>query len=441
MAKLKTSSGEVDLDIEKSKEEEKLAKLREEFLKITSSTSTQDEQEAKSIKEMEDRVEALYEKKADRTEWLKLADTLGRSIAQFGLAKAGQAAGVAIDPSVLGKPADYEPALTRQGKEYERGMSEARDLKSDLLKASEKRKTSELFPIKEQMETSKSRLSDISKAGLKSEQQDFARLRPTGTLAKHPTTGEPSIVYTYNDREVFDIHTPVPPGVRRYYPSELGSIPGRRTTEAQTEEGFDYSPDQRKYIKEIEKQVDPARKDYNKAILASNQIIKAIEANDKMTPAQLRALLPRLQGEVGNLAQYEQVPYEGVAELLTSAERFLNKYTDQSITLTDVDTQAFSDLITRTRDGIVSAREDITNMYVTRLVDDGIPEGIARRRLGMGVAVGKSKEETAPTQVKITPTQQTVTPSEEEIASAMSANPGLSKDQIIFLLKKRKGAK
>lgn len=73
-----------------------------------------------------------YNAKVNQNEWLDVAQTLGRAVAQFGAANAGMRGGNRADMSNLnmGHPIDYNSRSDRAFREYQQEIGNARDLDS-----------------------------------------------------------------------------------------------------------------------------------------------------------------------------------------------------------------------------------------------------------------------------------------------------------------------
>lgn len=80
------------------------------------------------LKQALDDAKAAYEKKTSQNEWLDVAQTLGRAVAQFGAAQAGQRSGHDMSNLNMGQPIDYNARSDRAFKEYQQDIGGAKDL-------------------------------------------------------------------------------------------------------------------------------------------------------------------------------------------------------------------------------------------------------------------------------------------------------------------------
>lgn len=112
------------------------------------SISPEDREARQRIADLEEKAADLYEKRASRAEWAGLAEQLGRSIAQMGLAQAGARAGTAINPDILPKPTDYGARIEQYGREYERGLTRTGSISKQLGAQIEEKREAEIAPLK-----------------------------------------------------------------------------------------------------------------------------------------------------------------------------------------------------------------------------------------------------------------------------------------------------
>ena len=66
----------------------------------------------------EDQAKQLYQDRANRAEWMGVAERVGNALAKFGTAQAAQKAGVDVSRIQDLPPTDYEAKIDRYGKEY-----------------------------------------------------------------------------------------------------------------------------------------------------------------------------------------------------------------------------------------------------------------------------------------------------------------------------------
>lgn len=82
-----------------------------------------------NLKSALDKAQQMYDKKATTNEWLEVAQTLGRAVAQFGAARAGMAGGNRANMANLdmGAPIDYGARTDRAFREYQQSLRSAGD--------------------------------------------------------------------------------------------------------------------------------------------------------------------------------------------------------------------------------------------------------------------------------------------------------------------------
>jgi hypothetical protein len=89
-----------------------------------------------------------------------------------------------------------------------------------------------------------------------------------------------------------------------------------------------------KFLDRVDK--DPIIKLVDKAVVSAGSIRQLIEARSKLAPSVVEVQMPRLMGEVGNLAQQEQLKWAGSQAWYDKGKRFFKKGWDGRMTEIDV---------------------------------------------------------------------------------------------------------
>lgn len=94
-------------------------------------------QQLKDLSDLQDKAQQLYQERANRNDWLEVAQTLGRAVTQFGAAAAGQKSGMDMSNLPQGAPIDYGGRTDRSLREYLGETGRLAGLRSEALRREE----------------------------------------------------------------------------------------------------------------------------------------------------------------------------------------------------------------------------------------------------------------------------------------------------------------
>lgn len=100
------------------------------------------------------------------------------------------------------------------------------------------------------------------------------------------------------------------------------------------ESGQEFAPnlDQRKAIDEEKKRLDKLTEGAKNQISAANSVLGALDSNSKLALSVVKARMPRVMGEVGNLNQTEQEMWTGSQAWLDRINQYLSTITSSELT-------------------------------------------------------------------------------------------------------------
>jgi hypothetical protein len=101
-----------------------------------------------------DRAEKLYRDREDRVAWASLAETIGTGLLKLGMAQTAKK-GVDLSKIPWEKPTDWEPRLSRYGREYESSLDRTRKEYQDTIAEARQKRGEERDALKEKAEALK----------------------------------------------------------------------------------------------------------------------------------------------------------------------------------------------------------------------------------------------------------------------------------------------
>lgn len=101
-----------------------------------------------------DRAEKLYRDREDRVAWASLAETIGTGLLKLGMAQTAKQ-GVDLSKIQYEKPTDFEPTLSRYGRQYESSLDRARKEYQDTIAEARQKRGEERDALKEKAEALK----------------------------------------------------------------------------------------------------------------------------------------------------------------------------------------------------------------------------------------------------------------------------------------------
>lgn len=160
-----------------------------------------------------------------------------------------------------------------------------------------------------------------------------------------------------------------------------GSAPTSRTAETPLED-FRISKDQAKDRNQVTKFYDTSMKEYKKAANSAKTVLANLMNDNKLTPSIIRTQMPRMFGEVGNLAESEQKVWEGSSYLPTALQRWYRRFADPEKTLTDDDKKQLKQIILQSTKQLEDSANVERNRAINRMYRSGIPTQYSENYLG-----------------------------------------------------------
>ena len=345
-------------------------------LKIAIPEQNTSAQEA--INEMEDRAYALYKKRADRAEWLGLANLLGRAMLRYGMAREGAKAGVDLSQYNLGDPFDVAGSQKAAGEALDISLRKPKLLREQL----EVQRKEETGRAEEEYKGGlRGKLAELSASTAAGKDVSAIRRKeyPAGFTpeGKQVKWAGDKIVYTETGE----------PYAGFYYATqaERTAIPSFGTPgEVIEKPGEEFAPSKIQ-LEKLENETKGQRivlKELNGAVLNANTLISALTLNNKYTVGVIRTLAPRLFREVGNLSGPEQKVWEDFGYLFTDIKKFIDRYTDPDSTIQPEQIKQLKDMVRVATLETIKARDVEINKSVDRMKFWKVPEKHTRQYIG-----------------------------------------------------------
>jgi len=246
----------------------------------------------------------------------------------------------------------------------------------------------------------------------------------TAGLISDPQTGEKKQPAQYIDDQEFQVVSDQPEQKEKpVFFGEPGKQKLKQPDFGQRGEVY-FNPRQVKEFNKVQKDFNKAT-EKSKSQLDSGSIIMNAVGNERLDYALVRTQLPRLMGEVGNLAAFEQEVWEGDPDVFNRFSRFLRKNfsfdSDKKQWIGAEDGSLTPDDATAIREVVAAALKQRARRYLTTAKQAanqaqtfGIPRDYAEYRLLQDEPIFKSYVEKLTTPAE----QEEVTTQESEQATA-----------------------
>lgn len=171
---------------------QEIQSLLERLEKARTLLSPEDRESIQELDSLKREAKQMYAEKADRADWLSLAETIGRSLVKLGAAQEGLSSGADISKMQMEPATDFESRLDRARQSY---TSEAQDIasqKKGIVDVAKERQSGEIKNIEARLnEANKLRTYEASQEGIGGVQK---RDRIQTTTRRNPITGKNELV-------------------------------------------------------------------------------------------------------------------------------------------------------------------------------------------------------------------------------------------------------
>jgi hypothetical protein len=153
-----------------------------------------------------------------------------------------------------------------------------------------------------------------------------------------------------------------------------------------------FSKGQERDIQLHTKRFEDNTKNQRKSLIAAKKLLGELKPGYKLTEAIIRTQMPRLMGEVGNLAEFEQKIWTGSPEIKNAVKRAFLRRLSAGDTLTEIDIKLLKSVIKRTSRQVQDEIDRFRGNTVNRMVQDAkITPEQAHDYLGKPIQVSKPK--------------------------------------------------
>lgn len=374
----------------------------------------------------------LYKERANRSEWLSLAERIGRSLAQLGAAQEGMSRGVDVSGFNPGELTDYDSKIGRYKQEYMQDLGQFEKAEQGIRQQSQERFKTEMGGLGERLKEARSRRTlEAKEEGIGSYQQPIKRFSTGGNLMVK-STGNPAI-FNAETGEYIDSVTrqpvssgdvrPQTTGSERAFgpgltPEEEKSVPASRVA-------FDRLPDAgKKRVEKLADQFSSESSDLRGFIRATNQAEEL---------ANLAQRNPVAEPAIG--AKMADIFEPGGRKTDEDVKRYVTR---KGISQRVLDTWELMKTGTITPDkagDMLEVIEVLGNMY-----RDEIQEKAVTKAKQITNTYGGKAEDIAPIIYgdfqEFVADKKTRDDRNEKINKFTEANPDMSRDQIIRALRK-----
>lgn len=318
----------------------------------------------KQLDDERKQVYSTYKKAKDRTQMAEVFETFGNALVMLGAGMYGLKTGVDMSGVQFNK-SNWEAKMANNLSEMKTRLADIEGQRKELMAGQKAKEKDEPAVYKAEFMT-KDGKSLVAQRGDK-----LIELTPEGGFKPYQGSVGDLVRTTGRERaRTMNLTPPLP---------EEGSEEEKswRPTEFQLDR-----------IAKNRKEFKADTKKHREAILASNKIIDALDNPGKMTPALIKTQMPRLAGEVGNLAEFEQKAWTGDPRILNVIERKWNEWT-QAETLTDEDISELRDITKSLVGAVYESQETEMESTINFLKDAGVPASYSRARLEKDLRIPK----------------------------------------------------
>jgi hypothetical protein len=116
------------------------------------------------FQDAEEEAKRLYEERADRAEWLSLAETIGRGLIHFNLANQGLKSGVDLSGVKLEPATDWDARVKRYGDEYSTELARQGRLRTATMEQDREKQRTRREGLKDELDALKAQASAVEHA-------------------------------------------------------------------------------------------------------------------------------------------------------------------------------------------------------------------------------------------------------------------------------------